>query len=295
MPPTLDDHIWRKASLLTKLYLLILKIPFLRRGLARKVYEDFSQENLYVKCVGLESDRNPDAERKTSIYPVIIDKPDFAKIRQACKAKQVSVYSAIQTAASQAICEMIVQEAIKRRIPVEELTKVFVAAAAAVNRDDIIRNNKSFVCTMVYLIPHMIDVTASCDSDTFWQRAQVAHANIRSNMAACQLDLLYLLAITQGCVKPLFNTRLPTLIEVTNLGNCNYLNRERAAGLKITAHFSSAAEHRAGPIFTNSTTAIDDKLCWSVGYFHNVTTKETAVRYLHRSVEILLENCKKIA
>ena len=293
MPPTLDDHIWRKATLLTKLYLLILKIPFLRRGLARKVYEDFSQENMYVKCAGLESDRNPDVERKTSIYPVIIDKPDFAKIRQACKAKQVSVYSAIQTAASQAICEMIVQEAMKRRIPVDELTKTSVAAAAAVHRDDVIRHNESFLCTMVYLIPHMIDVVASCDSDTFWQRAQAAHANIRSNMAACQLQFMYLLAKTKGCVEPIFTSRFPTLLDLTNLGNCNYLSRERAAGLKITAHFSSAAEHRAGPIFTNSTTAIDDKLCWSVGYFHNVTTKETAVRYLHRSVEILVENCSE--
>ena len=291
MPPTVDDHLWRKATLLTKLYLLMSKIPFLRQKLVRKIYDDLRQENLYVKCSGLESDRNPDAERKTSIYPVIIDKPDFAKIRQACKAKQVSVYSAIQTAASQAICEMIVQEASKRRIPIVKL-KQPVAAAATVNRDDVMRNNQSFLGTFSYLIPHSIDVTASCDSDTFWQRAQAAHNNIRTNMAASQLDLLYLLAVTQGCVKTLFNTRQPTLIEVTNLGNCNYLNRERAAGLKITAHFSSAAEHRAGPIFTNSTTAIDDKLCWSVGYFHNVTTKETAVRYLHRSVEILLESCQ---
>ena len=165
MPPTLDDHVWRKASLLSKLYLVILKIPFLRRRLSRQVY---SQKNLYVKCAGLESDRNPDAERKTSIYPVIIDKPDFAKIRQACKAKQVSVYSAIQTAASQAICEMIVQEAIKRRIPVEELTKTSVAAAAAVHRDDVIRDNESFLCTLSYLIPHTIDVIDACDSDTFW-------------------------------------------------------------------------------------------------------------------------------
>ena len=293
MPPTVDDHLWRKAALLTKLYLLMLKIPFLRRSLVRKVYEDLSQENIYVKCAGLESDRNPDAEQKTSLYPVIIDKPDFAKIRQTCKAKQVSVYSAIQTAASQAICEMIVQEAMKRRIPIEELAKTSVVAAAAVHRDDVIRNNQSLICTLGYLIRHTIDVTDACDSDTFWQRAQAAHTNVRSNMAAGQLDFLDLIAIAQGCVKSLFHSRLPTLIELANLGNCNYLNRERSAGVKVTAHFSSSAQHRSGAIFCNSITTIDDKLCWSVAYFPNVTTKEPAVRYLHRSVEILLENCKK--
>ena len=144
-----------------------------------------------------------------------------------------------------------------------------------------------------YLIPQMIDVSASCDSDTFWQRAQAAHTNVRSNMAAGQLDFLDLIAIAQGCVKSLFHSRLPTLIELANLGNCNYLNRERSAGVKVTAHFSSSAQHRSGAIFCNSITTIDDRLCWSVAYFPNVTTKEPAVRYLHRSVEILLENCQK--
>ena len=112
-------------------------------------------------------------------------------------------------------------------------------------------------------------------------------------MAACQLEFLYLLAITQGCVEPLFNARFPSVLELGYMGNCNYLNRERTAGVKVTAHFSSPALHHAGPVFYNSMTALNDKLCWSVAYFPNVTTKEPAVRYLHRSVEILLENCSK--
>ena len=180
MPLTLTDYAWQKATLMQKLNFYIAQVPFLKR----RILKSIGTNNLYIKCAGLESDRNPDAERKTSIYPVIIDKPDFAKIRQACKAKQVSVYSAIQTAASQAICEMIVEEAIKRRIPVEELTQTSVRAIAAVHRDDVIRNNESFLCTLSYLIPHTIDVSDACDNDTFWQRVEAAHTSVRTGFSA---------------------------------------------------------------------------------------------------------------
>ena len=290
MPLTLTDYAWQKATLMQKFNFYIAKVPFLKR----RILKSIGTNNLYIKCAGLESDRNPDAERKTSIYPVIIDKPDFAKIRQACKAKQVSVYSAIQTAASQAICEMIVQEASKRRIPVDELTDTSVMCAATVNRDDVTsRDDRSYISPTAYVISHVIDVQAySNDSATFWQRAQAAHRNIRRNVDVRTMRSVTSVSAILGRLDRVFSTRASYPIELTNLGNCNYLNRERAAGVKVTAHFSSPALHHAGPVFANSTTAVNDRLCWSVAYFSNVTTKEPAVRYLHRSVEILLENCQ---
>ena len=294
MPLTLMDYAWRKATLMQKVYFFTAKIPLLKQWILQQICTDYSAENLYVKYAGLESDRNPEAERKTSLYPVIIDKPNFAKIRQACKAKQVSVYSAIQTAASQAICEMIVQEASKRRIPVEELTKTSVMCAATANRDDVTpRDHRSYISPTAYVIPHVIAVQAySNSSATFWQRAQAAHRNIRRNVDARQMVGVTSVSVVLGRLNRVFSTRASYPIELTNLGNCNYLNRERAAGVKVTAHFSSPALHHAGPVFANSTTAVNDRLCWSVAYFSNVTTKEPAVRYLHRSVEILLENCQ---
>ena len=294
MPRPYEDYVWPKATVLQRLSCYAMTVPWLQRLTLGSLKRDLSSTgNAFIECYGLEEDRRePSAIDKTCIYPLVIGQSDFAAVRRACKAQQVSVHSAIQAAGTQAIVDMIVDASHQQGVDIHSYAEQNVNCSGVLSRDDV--TTSSSACPLVYVMQtrfKLEDYTDKAAGGDFWSRARRIQAHIRASMVSSQVGFLLFSRAGRGYYEQLLDGRMNILLAFTNLGNCNYLNRPRAAGLKINAHYSAATEHRAGAIFCNAVTSVDDKLCWSVTYYTNVTTQELAARYLHRAVDVLLRNC----
>ena len=306
MPPSYEHVVWKKTSLLHRLMYCAIKLPMLKRIVTTTLKGPFFRENPFVKCCGVEADRDPRAPKQMRTHCLVINKADLAAIHKAATSHGASLLGAVYAAATQAICEQIIEAAADQRIDVATLPETAVNLPGALKRDDVIGAGGEYspIATLMYLLTTSIKVS-SFDAGVidFWAEARKAQRTIRSTMATRQSEFVFMPELLLGECATIYSRRFNVLLHITNLGNCGaYLDRPRdrssggggggGAGVKVTAQFSAAAEQQGGPIFTNALVTLDDKLCWTLSYTPYYVSKHAAIRYHKRSVEILMQQCR---
>ena len=251
-------------------------------------------KNPYVQCLGEEKDSHPDVTPATCVYPVSLSRDDTTLILRACKRQKVTVQSGIQAAACIAISELIQEGAERSGILNEDIGTGSVGCTTALrgHMDQKWRQHTSYVISLFYGVLDNIAIADWADADRFWERADHVMKILRSGHDAGLKMTLFAQTLMVNRIHKFPKAR-GQLLGFTNLGNCNYINSD-AKTVRICGHFSASGEHKMGPVFANCITTLDGRMFWGAVYFPHVTSRHTASRYLNRSVDILLENCRKI-
>ena len=92
-----------------------------------------------------------------------------------------------------------------------------------------------------------------------------------------------------------FNYRCRSYLHgYTNHGDCNFLNRDQNAGIRIRALIGGLnMKHNEGIVYHFMTT-LDKKLVWNCVYSTHFTNKELMDHYLKRCKDILIHQCNAV-
>ena len=253
----------------------------------------FQHKNPFIQCLGEEKDSHPDVTPATCVYPVSLSRDDTTLILRACKRQKVTVQSGIQAAACIAISELIQEGAATRGILNEDIGTGTVGCPAVLrgHMDEKWRQHTSYVISLYYEVLDNIAIADWADADRFWERADHVMKLLRSGHDAGLKMTLFQDTLMLNQIHK-FPKERDQVLNFTNLGNCNYINLG-AKAVRISGHFRAVGEHKTGPVLANCITTLDGRMFWGAVYYPHVTSRHTASRYLNRSIEILLENCRK--
>ena len=302
-PPQYEHYVYPLTTFTERCILFLAKFSVLRTILLKLfTFEIAPKTSVFAQTIGMENSRNPSAERKTCLYPMVIDEKMTSLIARSCKQQQVSMHGALKTATAFAMSEIILQAAAEKGLAAGELNDGCITSAAVLDRH---RTDFSYVTSQLFNIPHTINVNkyapavaAANDEQAadFWTLAKDMMRDLNASRDQGKRNWLVMHYLNIGHARRYYrgNRRQAYLMSISNVGNCNYLNRDAAAaGLKITAQFSGTGEHNADPVINTTVTSFNNKIYWAAVYFPNVTSKEFAVRLLQRSIAVLLDNCRK--
>ena len=99
MPPSYEHVVWKKTSLLHRLMYCAIKLPMLKRIVTTTLKGPFFRENPFVKCCGVEADRDPRAPKQMRTHCLVINKADLAAIHKAATSHGASLLGAVYAAA----------------------------------------------------------------------------------------------------------------------------------------------------------------------------------------------------
>lgn len=292
MPQDYEDIIYPKLTLFEKgLYVATQYAP-VRRILSKFILYTESKPSGFLRCIGWESERDPSAARKTCLYPMVIDEAHTAMILKACKLHGVTVHCALKTAIACALSSMILEAAHKKGIDESGLDgRVFTPASL-----DSKREHASFVSCQVFLLPQDVNVVEHGRNPNFWKLAADVKANIVTSQDYHKRRWLLGVGALKGSYVKLLadgELRLATLAGLSNMGNCNFINRGASTAVKVMANFSTAGEHNSCQPMNNTVVTFNKKIFWSINYFPNATTREFAVEFGHRARDIVIEHSKR--
>ena len=230
----------------------------------------------------------------TCVYPMLLSTADTERVVAACKRRQVSVQSAIQTAGVIAMCQMISAGAIQHKIPVHNLDTARVNCMAGLrgNIGSDYASDVSYVASHFYAISQDIDVYQWTNDKQFWKLAEQTQHLLRTKSTGSMKSTLYLNNLLNGHATELPPFKRTSLLSFTNLGQCDHVNDAKCdASVQVVGNYNTSSGHGSGPVFGNSVMTIKGRMNWGVMYYTNVTPTSTAKQYLERSVHILLDNC----
>ena len=69
------------------------------------------------------------------------------------------------------------------------------------------------------------------------------------------------------------------LLVFTNLGYAKFLDRSPDDDVILRARFGAVAVHQRGSIFSNNIVTFNGKLFWTVIYYSNIVSDDTAQKY----------------
>ena len=241
-----------------------------------------------MQCIGAVADTEQIENPTTCVYPMVIESDELSMILNACKRHGVTMQSVIQAASTISICELIVKAARERGIADADIADSNVVCAVAMKQHLPAKSDISYVAAMIYPLVQDINVPEFAREEKFWEFAQQVKQKLHTNSEFNMKLFVFFQSLFSGHAKALPKTR-SNLLSFTNLGNCNYLNRDHSSGVKVTAHYSASGEHVGGPVFANCITTLDNKMFWGAVYYTNVSTRELAAEYVKRAIGLVLK------
>ncbi len=245
-------------------------------------YLAFKPNNPWLKVLPLPK-LNPRQEGITRVIPFQIE-PDLTQnIIGQCKRYGVTVHAALISLASVCAAEMLQGGQLH-----EDMTIQCHSSMCAKLRFPEYCGDQGIGC---YACGTESPVKVRKDWQmNFWKTADEAFHDLHSNMKEACLDFIDGYSVwnwmaSVGLLKPTFleqeHGRLSAALVFTNVGNCDWVNRNGSI-LRLRAMYLNLAIEKSGPVLLNYVATVDKRLSWTVAYSTNIIDTQLAEEYTSR-------------
>ncbi|XP_070560915.1 uncharacterized protein [Ptychodera flava] len=252
-------------------------------------------QNPYIAKFGAVMSRNPDVRKDTRLIPIELRVEQTAKLISLCRKNGTSVNGALTAAAALALCKIV------QGGQVTEDLEILVSFAVNMRGHckPAVKPDHSFA-NFAPDIEMLLNVPAQGDElEEFWKFAAQCREETLKKIEAGepQLVLKHFRHMKdtnysmKRFLKPYMENvadgyREDTLFFMSNLGNLDFLSRERK--FQIVSRHCACENALMGPTFCHYVATIHGRLLWSLVYYTNVTTKAQAQEYANEIVAILI-------
>ena len=161
-----------------------------------------------------------------------------------------------------------------------------------------ISEKENYVVQSAYLLSEQIVISECNDRNAFWERAHDIQVHnheqlLGSIKQTCIANRQFSICLEDSdqFVKYFDPEKRLYLHGYTNHGNCNFINRNESAGIKVDGLIAGVSLQRYGGIVYHFLTTLDNKLIWNIVYPTNYTDREFVTNYLKRCIAILKQHC----
>lgn len=222
--------------------------------------------------------------KKTCILPRHLSKEAVSQLERHCKENKCSVHGAVIAATSRAISTMLQNGKlqIQMTIPLCFNVNVRKDCSPPVSSDDL--GCMSLDCEVKIRVP-VIDVT----KESFWSFVKKCTQELQQaimkgkHLSTLKLIDTFHLDLPGKMYKVSKNKKLAgrsdTLISISNVGQHRFGSEDERRAFESKGVYFAGAGHNFGPVFGNNIVTINGELWWSVVYYSNVVTQETACQF----------------
>nr|XP_002736411.1 PREDICTED: uncharacterized protein LOC100367622 [Saccoglossus kowalevskii] len=250
----------------------------------------FKSSNPYIDRFGLEIIRNPDVHPATKIIPIEFSKLETTLIKTYSTTHGATVNGVLLAAALIAMARIINggKSGKDMNLKIGFPSNVRNMCMPHVDAKDMLG---------IYTFMDFMNTDVSCsidDSSSFGSFAssltKTTHAMIRRKDGQRILQFASMIYDLGISVKQLPADSFDAATVLSNLGNLQYLTKEKPRAFEIT-HSYRATSSDKGNVFSNYVATIHGRLCWTVAYETDVVSEEQAKTFGDMVVEILTNMC----
>ncbi|XP_041377864.1 uncharacterized protein LOC121390179 [Gigantopelta aegis] len=281
MQPAIEYYIADEINpgFLFQLFALTAKFVMAIPGVHSVCLMFFGKRTIYTEKCGLEEERHPNLGKKTCIIPMEFSREDTSRLLTKCRENNATVHGAVQASVSVSLAKLL-QEG--------EITKEMeLPVGCTVNLRPLIKGTPVPAdCLGSYFVPMFIMQTIK-PPDDFWKMASRTTEQVKHGLKqgpANEFMNFYSFMMELNLSK---DGRYIVISELTNLGNCKFLERTLQSEVKFRAMHSCTAEHDFGPIFSTRVITFNGQLFWTICYYTNITSRERAVEFAESVKETL--------
>ena len=242
--------------------------------------------------------KNEDSEQISASYmiPTELNEQDTKLVITGSKKMGVSVHCSIQAASVIAFHDLLKERCDKEDgttlKPLDKIDWNCIGVLKAPPKN----TQESPIALKYYMISDAVDFRKyTNESHRFEDLAKDTMKYIakHKDKAALLRGGMYLMDKYYPEISPQFRNFRFSHLDLSNMGNCNYLNRDASTGLKITGAYLGDEGATIGAFLDHFIITMNNKIHWALLYFPPVTKRDFAEEYMKRTLEILLDGCKR--